>query len=182
MGFPGGTKVKNLVSSTVDVRDAGLIPVLGRSPWEGHGSPLHYSCLENPMDRRAWWATVIGLHRVGHDWSHLCVAWSTHSNMYIWKWKWKLLSCVRLFTTLWTIESMWFSRPEYWSGWPFPSPGDLPNPGIEPRSLSLQANSLPAEPQGKPNMYISVYIILQSEEYALFWLNWRLPEQTEVMD
>ena len=45
---------------------------------------------------------------------------------------------------------MEFSRPEYWSVWPFPSPGDLPNPGIEPRSLTLQADSLPAEPQGKP--------------------------------
>ena len=45
---------------------------------------------------------------------------------------------------------MEFSRPEYWSGLPFPSPGDLPNPGIELRSPSLQADSLPAEPQGKP--------------------------------
>ena len=45
---------------------------------------------------------------------------------------------------------MEFSRPEYWSGKPFPSPGDLPNPGIEPRSPALQADSLPAEPQGKP--------------------------------
>ena len=45
---------------------------------------------------------------------------------------------------------MEFSRPEYWSGLLFPSPGDLPNPGIEPRSPSLQVDSLPAEPQGKP--------------------------------
>ena len=45
---------------------------------------------------------------------------------------------------------MEFSRPEYWSGWPFPSPGGLPNPGIEPRSPTLQADSLPAEPYGKP--------------------------------
>ena len=45
---------------------------------------------------------------------------------------------------------MEFSRPEYWSGQPFPSPGDLPNPGIEPRSCTLQADSSPAEPQGKP--------------------------------
>ena len=45
---------------------------------------------------------------------------------------------------------MEFSRPEYWSGYPFSSPGDLPNPGIEPRSSALQADSLPAEPQGKP--------------------------------
>ena len=46
---------------------------------------------------------------------------------------------------------MEFSRPEYWSAYPFPSPGDLPNSGIEPRSPTLQADSLPAEPQGKPN-------------------------------
>ena len=45
---------------------------------------------------------------------------------------------------------MEFSRPEYWSGEPFPSPGDLSNPGIEPWSLALQADSLPAEPPGKP--------------------------------
>ena len=45
---------------------------------------------------------------------------------------------------------MEFSRPEYWSGEPFLSPGDLPNPGIEPRFPALQADSLPAEPQEKP--------------------------------
>ena len=66
------------------------------------------------------------------------------------KWKWKSLSRVWLFVTPWTIQSMEFSRPEYWSGQPFPSPGDLPNPGIKPRSSTLQVDSLPAEPQGKP--------------------------------
>ena len=45
---------------------------------------------------------------------------------------------------------MEFSRPEYWSGYPFPSSGDLPHPGIKPRSPALQADSLPAEPQEKP--------------------------------
>ena len=49
---------------------------------------------------------------------------------------------------------MEFSRPEYWSGWPCPSSGDLPNPGIKPRSPSLQADSLPAEPPGKSNWYL----------------------------
>ena len=53
--------------------------------------------------------------------------------------------------TPWTVQSMEFFRPEYWSGEPFPSPGHLPNPGTEPRSPALQADSLPAEPQGKPN-------------------------------
>ena len=52
--------------------------------------------------------------------------------------------------TLYDPKSIEFSRPEYWNGQPFPSPGDLPNPGIEPRSPTLQEDSLPAKPQGKP--------------------------------
>ena len=47
-----------------DIRDMGFIPRLGRSHGGGHGDPLQYSCLENPMDRGAWWATV---HRVAED-------------------------------------------------------------------------------------------------------------------
>ena len=70
----------------------------------------------------------------------------------------KSLSCVRLFGTPWTVAyqappSMEFSKQEYWNGLPFPSPGDLPNPGIKPPSLSLlywQAGSLPLVPSGKP--------------------------------
>ena len=67
----------------------------------------------------------------------------------------KSLSRVRLFATPWTVAhqaplSMGFSRQEYWSGLPFPSPGDLPGPGIEPRSPSLQADALTSEPPGKP--------------------------------
>ena len=53
--------------------------------------------------------------------------------------------------TPWTVQSMEFCRPEYWSVYPFPSPGDLPNPRIEPGSPALQADSLLAEPQGKPS-------------------------------
>ena len=49
--------------------------------------------------------------------------------------------------------SMEFSRQEYWSGWPFSSPGDLPDPGIKPGSPALQAGSLPPEPPGKPILY-----------------------------
>ena len=62
----------------------------------------------------------------------------------------KSFSCVRLLATSRTIQSMEFSRTEYWSGQLFPSPGDLPNPGMEPRSPTLQQESLPAEPPGKP--------------------------------
>ena len=50
--------VKNLSASAGDISDEGLIPGLGRSPGRGHGNPLRYSCLENPMDRGAWWALV----------------------------------------------------------------------------------------------------------------------------
>ena len=57
-----------------------------------------------------------------------------------------MLGHVGLFVTPWTME---FSRAEYWSGYPIPSPGNLPNPGIEPRSLTLWADSLQAEPPRK---------------------------------
>ena len=60
----------------------------------------------------------------------------------------KSLSRVQLFATLWTV-SMGFSRQEYWSGLPFPSPGDLPDPGIEPWSPTLWADASPSEPPGK---------------------------------
>ena len=53
--------VKNPPANAGDVRDASSIPGLGRSPGEGHGNPLQYSCLENPMDRGAWWDTVHGV-------------------------------------------------------------------------------------------------------------------------
>ena len=78
--------------------------------------------------------------------THLCM-----------KVKVKSLSHVRLFATPWTVAhqaplSMGFSRQEYWSGLPFPSPGDLPNPGIEPMSPALQADALTSEPPGKPHL------------------------------
>ena len=53
--------------SACNARDLGSIPGLGRSPGEGNGNPLQYSCLENPMDRAAWRTTVHGVARVGHD-------------------------------------------------------------------------------------------------------------------
>ena len=67
----------------------------------------------------------------------------------------KSLSHVRLCATPWTVArqaplSIGVSRQEYWSGLPFPSPGDLPNPGIEPQSPTLQADVLTSEPPGKP--------------------------------
>ena len=64
----------------LSVGDPGLISESERSPGGGHGDPLQYSCLENSMDREAWWATVHGVRRVGHDlvtkpppWPSLCI-------------------------------------------------------------------------------------------------------------
>ena len=71
------------------------------------------------------------------------------------KMKVKSLSGFQLFVTKWTVAyqaspSMGFSRQEYWSGLPLPSPGDLPDPGIALRSPALRADTLPSEPPGKP--------------------------------
>ena len=61
-------EVNNPPAKAGDIRDMGLIPRLGRFPQEGHDNPLQYSCLENPMDRGAWWATV---HRVAQSQTQL---------------------------------------------------------------------------------------------------------------
>ena len=61
MGFPGGTSGKEPAGVAGDSGDLGLIPVVRGSPGGGHGNPLQHSCMENPMDRGACWATV---HRV----------------------------------------------------------------------------------------------------------------------
>ena len=74
---------------------------------------------------------------------------------------------VQLFVTPWTVArqallSMGFSRQEYWSGLPFPSPGDLTDPGIEPRSPALQADSLLSEPPGKSSIYVLTNFFLHA--------------------
>ena len=61
MGFPGGSDKKEFACNAGDTRDADLIPGSGRSPGEGNGNPLQYSCRKNSMYRGAWWATVHGI-------------------------------------------------------------------------------------------------------------------------
>ena len=117
----------NLVG--VQVRDA-----VGLSPSAGH---LMSRCLCR------WWCVLTLLVTLTFSFRD-----QGKTEECLWKWKW--LSHVQLFATPWTIQSMEFSRLEYWNWEPFPSPRDLPKPGIEPRSHALQADSLPAEPQGKP--------------------------------
>ena len=66
--FPGGASGKEPSAKAGDIRDAGAIPGSGRSPGGGLGTPLQYSCLENPMDRGAWWAAV---HGIAKSWTRL---------------------------------------------------------------------------------------------------------------
>ena len=92
----------------------------------------------------------------------------------------QLPSHVQLFTTSWTIAhqtplSMEFSRQEYWSGLPFPSPRDLPNPGIEVRSPVQHTDSLQAEPPGNPissiNDNIFLFIYIEALLFDIYTLN-----------
>ena len=95
-------------------------------------------------------------------------------------------SCVWLFATLWTIQVVEFSRPEYWTGQPSPSPGDLPNPGIKPRSPAWQADSLPADPQGSQRIlqYLNGPLFLSFKSLCtkpvIWWVN-ELPEFCESL-
>ena len=91
----------------------------------------------------------------------------------------KLLSRVWLFATPWTVVyqaplSIGFSRQEYWSGFPFPSPGDLPDPWIKPGSPTLQADTLSSEPLGKPMEfnYTSVEKNITRQYWVLCWASW----------
>ena len=123
--------VKNVPANAGDAGDVGLIPGLGRSLGGGNGNLLQYSCLENAMDRRAWWATLYGIIRESESESEVTQSRPT--------------LCDPVDCSL-PSSSMGFSRQEYWSGLPFPFPGDLPDPGIEPGFPALEADALTSEP------------------------------------
>ena len=143
--------------------DAVLIPGWGRSPGGGNGNPLQYSCLGGTW-RAAW-----GRRGVRHDLrtrqqqQQLLPHHPTTTERGFTRQGghgWGLLSRLvasSSFATPWTVArqdplSVGFPRQEYWSGLPFPSPGDLPDPGIKSRIPTLQADSLLSEPPRKPMM------------------------------
>ena len=74
-GLPGGSMVKNPPANAGDAGNSGSIPLLGRSPGEGNGNPLQYSCWENPLEREAWMATVCGLAE-SETTEHACTLWN----------------------------------------------------------------------------------------------------------
>ena len=84
--FPGGASGKECTWQCIRHKRCGSVPRLGRSPGEGNGNPLQYSCLENPMDRGTWLATV---HRVAK--SHTCLKWlNIHTEKLRTHWDWQL--------------------------------------------------------------------------------------------
>ena len=119
----------------------------------------------------SWWWTgkpgalqSMGSQRVAHD-------WATEPN-----WTEYSIVHVRDSATPWTIQSMELSRPKYWSGQPFLFPGDRPNPRIKPRSPALEADSLPAEPQGKP-IYVCTHTHTHTHllyAFICWWIWWIL--------
>ena len=112
--------VKNLPANTGDIRDTGSIPGSGRSPGGGHCNPLQYSCLENPMDRGAWWAVVhrfsksqtqlkwLGTHREKLL-PILAFAWTTSESLYHLSYSYKLMNSL--------VTQMVKNMPAVWETW-----------------------------------------------------------------
>ena len=145
--------VKKLPANAGYVRDVGSIPGLGRYTRVRLGNPLQYSCLENAMDRGAWWATVHGIAKLD------MTEWLTHiavlNVISIWRVHAQSLCHVWLSETPCTVAhqapvSIGLSQQEYWSGLPFPPPGELSEPGIEPMSPALTGGFFTTKPTGKP--------------------------------
>ena len=110
MGFPRGSVGKESACNAGDPR---LIPGWQRSPWEGNGNPLQYSCLENPMDWRAWRAIVHGVARVGHDlvtiisslaWSYIFIYIYLYLSIYLHRYI-KVTKCLLLTEKLYGYSS-----------------------------------------------------------------------------
>ena len=126
-----------------------LIPGLGRSPGEGNGNPLQYSCRENPTDRGDWWATVQGITELElntpeateHTCSRIKLCMRAKSSQ-LCPTLCDPMDCSHQAPPSMGFShplSMGFSRQKYWSGLPCPPPGNLPNTGIEPSSPAAPA-------------------------------------------
>ena len=148
ISFPGGSEGKE---PTCNAKDLGSAPGSERSSVEGDGNPFQYSCLESSTVRGAQRATV---HKVTVRHNKLLIrtikAGKASFVVVV-----QLLSWAQLFVTPQTVAhqaplSLEFSREEYWSGSPFPSLGDLPDPGIEPRSPALAGGFFTTGSLGKP--------------------------------
>ena len=130
--------------------------VVGPGGWAREGNEKHMLGLGEAKQGAEYWGRSAGAI-INLRASLMVQMVKNLPAMQEWKWKCWSLSRVWLFATPWTVAhqaplSMKFSRQEYWSGLPFPSPGDPPNPGIKLASPALQDDSLPSEPPGSPTM------------------------------
>ena len=156
--FPGGSDGK---ASAYNAGDPGSIPGSGRSPGEGNGNPLQYL-----------WPPQNGAQRNIYIHTRVCVCVCVYA---------QLLNCVQLFVTPLTVAgqaplSMGFSRQEYWSRLPFPSPGTFPNPEMEPVSPAFKGGFFTTLPPGKPSvciyMCVCIYVFhCNSHCWLSTWIN-----------
>ena len=129
---------------------------------------------------KLWHPKFWGVIKFGQTILQLCLELIPKYACFRIVWKWKSFNCIQLYATPWTGAcqaplSMEFHRQIYWSELPFPPPGDLPNPAIEPRSPTLQEDVLPSEPQGNPRMlYLALQYILIPNVLQLWKLKLRL--------
>ena len=134
-------------------------------PGKNTGKGCHF-LLQGTFRLRDWTSGSCIAGRLFTDWA------TSEAHLSKQKVKVKSLSLVRLFVTTWTIAhqappAMGFSRQQYWSGLPFPSPRDLPDPGIEPGSPTLQVDTLPSEPPGI--YFLNRFTQIQSIFWNVYW-------------
>ena len=143
------------VSSVHGILQARILKWVAKLSWRGSSQPRDWSCISHDSCNAGHFFTTETMGRPND----------------IMKVKVKSLSHVQLFATPWTVAyqaslSMGFSRQEYWIVFPFPSPGDLPDPGIKPRSPTLQADALPSEPPGKLQLSYCLIVL------PVIWKSW----------
>ena len=174
MGFPGVSVIKNSPASAGDTRDGGSILVSERSPGVGNTNPLQYSCLENPMDRGAWWAIV---HRVAKSRTRLSTAQGGHNStvttiipvqatitsychqLFFFKIFFLIWTVFQIFIELVTILLLFYVLVFWLRGmWDL-----LPQPGIEPKPPTLDGRVLTTGPPEKslqsPLFLVSVSLL-----------------------
>ena len=116
-------------------------------PRQKYGSGLSFSASGDLLDLRIE-PVSLAAPALASGFFYHCATWEALNPRVN---EWKSLSRVWLFVTPRTIQFMEFSRPEYWSGWPFPASGDLPNPGIKPRSLHCRCIRYKLSHKGSPS-------------------------------
>ena len=170
LGFPEASDDEE---SACSAGDPASIPGSGRSPGEGNGNPLQYSCLENPMDRGAWWAIqFMGSQTVGHDWAtnpftfyHLLLLYTLTFSItkYLFVWPHQVLVAA--------LNLQWGQRAALDVAHNLNCPKAfgilVPQPRIKPTSPALEDRFLTTGPPGKSHIFLSLKIYFQISDEIL---------------